>query len=59
MNESKKALHSWKIYQGTPMTDEEEEQADRVKIRSLVWKALLAEISAEEMENIFNHRSLP
>jgi hypothetical protein len=48
-----------KIYRGVRLTNEEKQDTDRVKIRSLFWKALLAEISAAEMENIFNHRSLP
>jgi len=49
----------WKVYQGKPTTDLEEKNADRVKIRSLFWKALLGEISPEEMEKKFNNRSLP
>jgi len=49
----------WKVYRGKLTTDEEKRNADRVKIRSLFWKALLGEISPEEMENIFSNRSLP
>jgi len=49
----------WKMYQGKSTTDLEERNANRVKIRSLFWKALLGEVSPEEMEKKFNNRSLP
>ena len=50
---------TWKLYQGKLTTDLEKQNADRVKIRSLFWKALLGEITPAEMEKNFNKRSLP